>query len=471
MRTPAPSCPVRLAAVAVALCLTALWPAAAHPQANQQGEEKPKEKAEYSNTQLGRDPQAFASAAAMFKVAARGPCDAAPDRIAEMLQAGASLDSAEVRDAILAENPCRGDEAVQTAASEWADLAAARFIGQGANAPPGALAEANERYAAGDFKAATAKYLVLLRQAPKHLDARNNLALAHMHLGNDLLAEVDLEVLRRLDAKYLPAIVNLTVVCERQGLRTRALAAAREAVRLQREAPAAAFNLAWFAEVYGAHDVAETLLKPLSEMDDAPSRRALIDLNHRELEAGSAAALLTDELDDPHLGWGVYDSGQYYDSAFANGSYVMTVKHDKCSVEYVKPQLELPANFDIELVSTWKSGISNTAYGLDFGKSKDDRYHFGLSGNGQSVIWAYGSDTTLPDPMAWKAATAAAGDGSTPNSQRIAVRGDLISYYVDGVFAGSFVSRIAFSPSEWVVGLRVCGKETVAFDRLRIIKR
>jgi len=126
---------------------------------------------------------------------------------------------------------------------------------------------ANGAYKSGSFESACRAYLDVLRHDPRHLDARNNLALAAMHVGDDLIAQLELEVLRRLSADYVPAAVNLTVVYERLGRRDAARRLAAEAAKMRENVPAANFNLAWYEDLYGNRKEATKLLETLAKLD------------------------------------------------------------------------------------------------------------------------------------------------------------------------------------------------------------
>jgi len=104
---------------------------------------------------------------------------------------------------------------------------------------------ADKLYTQGKFIEAGASYMKALLQAPLHFDARNNLALAEIQLGNDLIAQLQLEILRRLNRTYLPALVNLTIVYERLGENEKARSLAAEAEKTGK-IPQTVFNQIWY---------------------------------------------------------------------------------------------------------------------------------------------------------------------------------------------------------------------------------
>lgn len=164
-------------------------------------------------------------------------------------------------------NRHRSNHKVQQSLTTWAERCAAD-VKQSSGVPDSqAFSEANELYRQGNFGAASERYVQVLAKCPGHLDARNNLGLAQLHKGNDLIAQLQWEILRRVSDRYVPARINLTVVYERLGQRDKAKAIAQEAMTLQRESPIAVFNMAWLKDVEGDHQTAEALLRPFAELE------------------------------------------------------------------------------------------------------------------------------------------------------------------------------------------------------------
>ncbi len=225
---------------------------------------------------LGKDPHAFADAADMYADAPRKPMDAdGRAALAEVLRltgAGRRLEDPAVRRLLARLEPYRAEAEVQEAVAEVAAacvrgieqkeeedaIAAAEASsdeeGEEAAAEPaappqvfdaGAFAAANLAYEKGAYAEASDGYAELLRATPRHLDARNNLALALMRLRNDLAAQIELEVVLALSPDYPPALINLTVIHERRGGREQARAAATRARAAGEEIPTTAYNLAW----------------------------------------------------------------------------------------------------------------------------------------------------------------------------------------------------------------------------------
>jgi|GEM_PF-5372807 len=151
------------------------------------------------------------------------------------------------------------------------------------------------------------------------------------------------------------------------------------------------------------------------------------------------------------------------------GALTLHSKSDACHREVIRPSFEMPDNFDVELVSRWKEGVDNRGYGLALGRDRRNAYGFHVSADGSSNVGLFKKNKHQHDPVAWKSGTAKRGDGQSINRQKIAVRGDRLTYYVNGAIVGEMVKDMDIE--EWAVGVTVCGKQEVAFDQLTIVER
>ncbi|HOJ51846.1 MAG TPA: FlgO family outer membrane protein [Syntrophales bacterium] len=166
--------------------------------------------------------------------------------------------------------------------------------------------------------------------------------------------------------------------------------------------------------------------------------------------------------------WAIYQNAPYYDTFFQDGRYIMETKNNRKSVEVIPLPSGLPVNYDVECVSIWLKGVNNSAYGLVLGESRESHYLFGVSGNGQSVIWVTENNMPKDDAMPWRAGTARFGDGRTvENRQRVEVRGNQLYYYVNDHFLTSIKSIYPLK----VVGVSVSHQQRVAFTMLKITQR
>ena len=151
------------------------------------------------------------------------------------------------------------------------------------------------------------------------------------------------------------------------------------------------------------------------------------------------------------------------------GTLTMQSKNNACHREVIRPSFEMPGNFDIELVSRWKEGVDDRGYGLALGRDRRNGYGFHVSADGSSNVGLFKKKKHQHDLVAWKSGTATRGDGKSMNRQKVAVRGDRLTYYVNGAIVGEMVKDMDIE--EWAVGVTVCGKQEVAFDQLTIVER
>lgn len=257
----------------------------------------------------GLDPFAFKTAEQMYDSGPHQTYDETAGGLIARIRNGfpsnyAQPDKEGFEALLLQLQPYRNTEPVQAAISQWARLyfdalskaspkslksliaGGLKKLGMKGGA---SLAQAEALYRKGEFAEAARQYRGLLLKTPRQPDARNNLALAQLHLGRDLSAQFELELLRLINPDYLPAQINLSVVLERVGrsaeARRLALAAARN-----KDAAVAAFNAAWFHNLEGDYQRAVQTLKPVAELELKPKYQAFYDANAALLKQADAAA-------------------------------------------------------------------------------------------------------------------------------------------------------------------------------------
>ena len=257
--------------------------------------DKTVEERQISNKKGGQDPFSFDTAKKMSMVKPVQPFDASARTLIKdidylLSDISENQDQEKLPGLMLRLEPYRKTDAVQQAVQKWVpryleglartlkniSFDKKKKIQQTATA---LFRQGNECYRNGDFTAATVKYRRVLMDMPRHADARNNLALAQMHLGNDLTAQFELESLRRIKPDYPPAQINLTVVLERLGFYQSAQALALAAYQTRKELPAAAFNAGWYYSLAGDYQKAVDILKPLHEWELNPKYKAFYDTN------------------------------------------------------------------------------------------------------------------------------------------------------------------------------------------------
>lgn len=120
-----------------------------------------------------------------------------------------------------------------------------------------AFYKGNKQYEADSLSEAIECYANCLKVNPSHWDAINNLALAEMHIGNDLLSLYFLTILKKNNPKYLGAAVNLTVCLERLGETSTAYDLACTTARENSSFPMASYNKAWLENTQCMYSDAE----------------------------------------------------------------------------------------------------------------------------------------------------------------------------------------------------------------------
>jgi TPR repeat protein len=247
----------------------------------------------------GLDPFAFETAAQMYKTGPQKAYDESAGRLIERIgkefPANYAQEGREGFEALLLQlQPYRKTGPVQTAIGQWARLyfdakpaasskslksliaGGLKKLGYEGNTT---MAQADALYRQGDFVEAARQYRRLLLETPLDPDARNNLALAHLHLGHDLSAQFELALLRLIKPDYLPAQINLSVVLERAGRSEEARQLALAAAGQNKNAAVAAFNAAWYQSLSGEYEAAAQALKPLAELEIKPKYRDFYEAN------------------------------------------------------------------------------------------------------------------------------------------------------------------------------------------------
>ena len=241
-----------------------------------------------SNDNTGLDPHGYATAREMYAEQASIPYDSnAATLIAEVdasLKSGTSIDDEGLFGILLQLNSYRHTAELQEYTGLWIEAIVAELRRQPTqdSGKRRLLRSANAFYLRGEFFQAAESYLALLREDPRQRDARNNLALALDHMQFHYPALVELEILRRLDSDYLPAMVNLTVVYEQLGRTDDARTLAYETARKRSQVVPAMFNAGWYLNLEQQYDAAEEQLHPVADMALRQEHVRMHDLNLRQ---------------------------------------------------------------------------------------------------------------------------------------------------------------------------------------------
>ena len=118
----------------------------------------------------------------------------------------------------------------------------------------------NQDYERGRFTRASLKYCKALQLNPMYFDARNNLALAQIHLNQNIPAIFHLIVLNNHQPNYAGAEINLSVALTRIGLLAEASKIAAGLSSKHSNIPMIQYNHAWFETAKGDNSAAKSLL-------------------------------------------------------------------------------------------------------------------------------------------------------------------------------------------------------------------
>jgi hypothetical protein len=173
--------------------------------------------------------------------------------------------------------------------------------------------------------------------------------------------------------------------------------------------------------------------------------------------------LLLENFESNNRRW-INSRGSY--DFFYNDEFLFRTGEGGCENEIIKSPLDLPRDFDIELVSTWKSGIASNEYGILIGSDENNFNHFGISGYGQAVVRPIRNNEVSSDLIAWTNVPAVKNYGAAPNRLRVEVRGDTWKYYVNDAYIGPIMNTMKVN--KYIIGLRVCTGQTIAFEQLKI---
>lgn len=168
--------------------------------------------------------------------------------------------------------------------------------------------------------------------------------------------------------------------------------------------------------------------------------------------------VLEENFDNADKGWEP-DMDMEKEQLFADGEYVfVSNKEDHCFWSSVPTSFTDETN--ITLTCTWKKGEQSN-YGLMV--MQDDDSYFACEmrndGSGRLVACENGEYTNIPDYIK----TQYKSDGLVSYNQRIKIKNKILSYYINEQLIGTASLDYMYLNE---VGVRVCGHQTVAFDKL-----
>jgi len=171
-------------------------------------------------------------------------------------------------------------------------------------------------------------------------------------------------------------------------------------------------------------------------------------------------AIFDDDFSNPSKDWDP-DKEFVIDSYFKDGQFIMDGNNeDNCN--WANSSITVTRNCELKLSSIWLEGELAT-YGFMVRNSDDDYYSFELMNDGSArlverIYGEYGFVQTYVN-------TNFESDGYKTIDQRLVVEDGEFSYYVNNLLIKEYDPEITFPAS---LSLRICGKQTVAFEHLDI---
>jgi hypothetical protein len=207
---------------------------------------------------------------------------------------------------------------------------------------------------------------------------------------------------------------------------------------------------------------------------DSPQKIAFDDLRISAPGGGGGGmgmmpdkVLLTETFDDNSAGWAIWPDGPYYKTKVKRGGYEFDMLKESNSCEFYPGELDLGPNYDVEVNTTWKKGKDDRPYGLCIGSEAATRLNFSVSGNGWTTVFGHRDNNLIePDPIPWESGTSIVGNGRTSNLIKVEVRGDQMTFYVNGNMIGTVNSHIPAGQHR--VGVFVDSPQKIEFDDLKV---
>lgn len=240
-----------------------------------------------------RDIFAFETASDMYPETPQSPYSEKAEKLLNEITTyldtnpNATIEHKDVWGKLIQLEPYRTTEQVQKAIKPWIERTASQLPDLKDTALKEKMIAISKAYKEEDFKKTAV--LCLQVSSRRNYDARNNLALALMHLNYDLAAQVELEILKNINSDYLPGLINLTVVYERLGKEREAKVLAERVKTLTDmrhiDLPMSRFNAAWYLNKEGRYAAADKILSDPVALKDTviPKYNALRTLNLKQL--------------------------------------------------------------------------------------------------------------------------------------------------------------------------------------------
>jgi len=177
-------------------------------------------------------------------------------------------------------------------------------------------------------------------------------------------------------------------------------------------------------------------------------------------DANWAETIMDEPFDTPDAGWtpkNKLTTHRYFENDMF---YYRTNKRNKCFFTGIN--MPLSDNFEVQLKSIWKKG-EQSYYGLVLAKNFTSFLTFQLQNTGSAHYAWYSVDKYNKESELVKCGNP--GDGEIANIHRVRVEKKRFKYYVNDKLAASGPMHDMEIKK---IGVRVCGRQIVAFDNLTV---
>ena len=149
-------------------------------------------------------------------------------------------------------------------------------------------------------------------------------------------------------------------------------------------------------------------------------------------------------------------------SHFENGSFIFKSNTDDNCYWSTSQKYALSYNCEVSVATTWLEGESSS-YGFMIMQDEENYILSSMinDGNARLVASEYDEYINIPNYVN----TSFESDGENQLTQKIAVKDGMVQYFINDQFIQA-ISLGAVEPR--YLGVRVCGKQTVAYDHLSV---
>ncbi len=178
-------------------------------------------------------------------------------------------------------------------------------------------------------------------------------------------------------------------------------------------------------------------------------------------DADKNEVIFEDDFSNPDERWET-DKDYEMDSYFQDGQFILDSNDENGNCHWANSSVQVTENCELILSSVWHEGELDT-YGFMVMNDDDNYYSFELKndGNARLVERKYGAYDYVQTYLT----TSFESDGYKTIDQKLVVENGKFSYFVNDVLIEEYEPEISFPAN---LGLRICGKQKVAFEHLDI---